>query len=342
MSSWIDPQSELKISVSVRMMNRNLRGLDWRSIVLIGLLSGGSVGVTSCSKAPGEEPPVSMNEAAKSSPAADTMEAPTANAAKSESKADSKPSEGKQGKVVGKSVVPMPQRPQLIKTAELSLRLESIDKAVGQVRRIVQSKQGDIYDFQDDRSGEKANHREAKLVLKVPSPALDETLAEISKLGRVESQGVKSEDVSKQLVDTDARLKNLRQQEGLTQKIMDRSGSVRDILTVSEQLTEIRGQIEQLDATAKNLRQQVAYSTINLKVAEIRSGDMSNDGIGVQVGETWKNSTHAAGSLATNLALMLLSLVPFTPFIAIGAGGVYYVMRRRRQLPVVERPRNEE
>jgi hypothetical protein len=333
MSRCISTQSELKISVSVRMMTNNLRGLDWRSIVLIGLLGGGGVAMTSCGKAPGGEPSASVSQLAKpAAPAAD-MESPTGDAAKSESKADNKPAEIKQGKAAVKSVVPMPQRPQLIKTAELSLRLESIDKAVGQVRRIVQGKQGDIYDFQDDRSGEKANHREAKLVLKVPSPALDETLAEISKLGRVENQSVKSEDVSKQLVDTDARLKNLRQQEGLTQKIMDRSGSVRDILTVSEQLATIREQIEQLDATAKNLHQQVAYSTINLKVAEIQSGNLSGDGFGVQVGETWKNSTHAAGSLATNLALMLLSLVPFTPFIAIGLGGTYYMMKRQARRP---------
>jgi Domain of unknown function (DUF4349) len=331
------------------MMGNNLRGLGWRwrslsfgeSIVLIVLLSGGSMAVTSCGKAP-VSTSASVVEASKPAPAADAMEAATGDAAKSENKVDGKLSDLKPGKATTKSVVPMPQRPQLIKTAELSLRLESIDKAVGQVRRIVQGKQGDIYDFQDDRSGEKANHREATLVLKVPSPALDETLAEISKLGRVESQGVKSEDVSKQLVDTDARLKNLRQQEGLTQKIMDRSGSVRDILTVSEQLATIREQIEQLDATAKNLRQQVAYSTINLKLAEVQSGNLSGDGFGVQVGETWKNSTHAAGSLGTNLALMLLSLVPFTPFIAIGVGGVYYVIRRRRQLPEVEVRRNEE
>jgi Domain of unknown function (DUF4349) len=343
MSDCISTQSESRISVSVRMMTNNLRGLGWRSIVLIVLLGGGSMTVTSCSKAPGGETSASVSQLAKpAAPAAD-MESSTGSAAKSDNKADNKPSEmKKQGREGAKSVVPMPQRPQLIKTAELSLRLESIDKGVGQVRRIVQAKQGDIYDFQDDRSGEKANHREATLVLKVPSPALDETLAEISKLGRVESQGVKSEDVSKQLVDTDARLKNLRQQEGLTQKIMDRSGSVRDILTVSEQLATIREQIEQLDATAKNLRQQVAYSTINLKVAEIQSGSLSGDGFGVQVGETWKNSTHAAGSLATNLTLMLLSLVPFTPFIAIGLGVTYYMMKRRARVSIVKTPSQED
>ena len=92
----------------------------------------------------------------------------------------------------------------------------------------------------------------------------------------------------------------------------------------------------------KNLRQQVAYSTINLKVEEIQSVNPRSDAFGVQVEETWKNSTHAAGGLMTNLALAFLWLLPFTPLMAIGAGGVYYIMRRRRQLPVVETHHREE
>ena len=161
-------------------------------------------------------------------------------------------------------------------------------------------------------------------------------------LGRLESQGIKSEDVSQQLVDTDARLKNLRQQEDLTRKIMDRSGSVKDILAVSKELTVIRDQIERLDATVKNLRQQVAYSTINLKLEESQSTLPPSNAFGLQVQETWKNSTHAAGSLATNLALGLLWLVPFTPFIAIGCGGAYYFQQRRKRVTIVQTPPIDE
>jgi len=73
---------------------------------------------------------------------------------------------------------------------------------------------------------------------------------------------VKSEDVTSQIVDTDARLKNLRQQEDLIRKIMERSGSVKDILAVSKELSAIGEQIEQLDADVKNLRQQVAFSDL--------------------------------------------------------------------------------
>jgi archaellum component FlaC len=299
---------------------------DGRSIGLVGLAIGVSIALNSCGKS---------NTADRKSSTAEAPQSATAVMADAKSANKDIAAEA--------TTVTMPQKPQLVKTAEISLRLESIDKMMVQLRQIVQSKQGDIYDFQDDRSLDNDRHRQATLVLKVPSKVLDATVAEIAKLGKVESQGVKSEDVTQQVVDTDARLKNLRQQEDLTRKIMERSGSVRDILAVSKELSAIREQIEQLDASVKNLRQQVAYSTINLKVEEMQSATPSSDAFGVQVQETWKNSTHAAGSLGTNLVLGLLWLLPFIPFMAIGTGGVYYAIgKRRQQLAVVETPTSEE
>jgi archaellum component FlaC len=300
---------------------------DGRSIGLLGLAIGVGIALNSCGNSSTADRKSSTAEAPQSATA---VMADAKSATKEDTAAEA-------------TTVTMPQKPQLVRTVEISLRLESIDKMMVQVRQLMQSKQGDIYDFRDDRSLDDDRHRQVALVLKVPSKVLDATVAEIAKLGKVESQGMKSEDVTQQVVDTDARLKNLRQQEDLTRKIMERSGSVRDILAVSKELSAIREQIEQLDANVKNLRQQVAYSTINLKVEEIQSATPSSDAFGVQVQETWKNSTHAAGSLGTNLVLGLVWLLPFIPFMAIGAGGVYYAIgKRRQQLRVVETPTSEE
>jgi archaellum component FlaC len=299
-----------------------------RAIGLMGLAIGVSITLNSC----GNPSTVDRLGSVAQAPKPESATTADATSATSVSREDS----------TAKVTAPAPQKPQLIKRAEVSLRLESIDKMMVQLRQIVQTKQGDIYDFQDDRSSDNDRHRQATLVIKVPSKVLDASVAEIAKLGRVESQGIKSEDVTEQIVDTDARLKNLRQQEELTRKIMERSGSVRDILAVSKELSAIREQIEQLDASVKNLRQQVAYSTINLKVEEMQSATPTSDAFGVQVQETWKNSTHAAGSLGTNLVLGLLWLLPFIPFMAIGAGGVYYVIGKRRQISAVESPNVDE
>lgn len=303
----------------------NLRLVSWRASLFCGLLVTGAIALNSCSSSAPNTQQVTNNIAAGSVASA----IPAADKVKASNQESSKVAQtGESSKSPAATAAP-PQKPQLIKTAELSLRLESIDKAVVQIRKLVQGQQGDIYNFQDERSPENSKRR-ATLVLKVPSAALDDTLATIAKLGQVQGQSIKSEDVTQQLVDTDARLKNLRQQEEMTRKIMERSGSIKDVLAVSQQLATIREQIEQLDATVKNLRQQVAYSTINLKVEEIQSTIPTSDPLGVRIQDTWKSSTSAASGLATNLGLTLLWLLPFSPFIALGTAGFYYYRRRQQ------------
>jgi hypothetical protein len=325
----------------------DLRLVRRKSTVFCGLLMSGAVVLNGCSSA------INSSQQLPASPAADIATGSVAQLPESkESETTDKALDGKKASDSANKVVvdgsktkptsaPLPQKPQLIKTADLTMRLESIDKTVVQIRRIVQSEKGDIYNFQDDRPPEN-NRRQASLVLKVPSAALDDTLLSISKLGQVQSQAIKSNDVTQQLVDTDARLKSLRQQEDMTRKIMERSGSVKDILAVSNELAKIRQQIEQMDATVKNMRQQVAYSTINLKVEEIKSATPTSDPLGVRAQETWKNSTHAASGLATNLALVLLWLLPFSPFLALGAGALYYYRKRQQPKPFEEAPNNSE
>jgi hypothetical protein len=238
--------------------------------------------------------------------------------------------------------VPKPQKPQLIKTAYVSLKLESIDQAISKLRDLSQSKGGDIYSLQDNQSTDRGDHRKASLVLKVPVASLDPVLAGINKLGKVQSQKLESNDVTQQIVDSDARLKNLRQQEEQTRKIMDRAGSINDTLNVSQSLANIREQIEQIDAQVKNMRQQVAYSTINLELEELQAANPSGDPLGLRIQETWKNSTGTAGGLATNIGLTVLWLLPFTPLLAAGGAIGFYWLRRRRHRVVDVTPVIEE
>jgi Domain of unknown function (DUF4349) len=204
----------------------DLRCLSWRSLAISSLVIAGSVTLNSCGSRPSDS--VSSNEAAPRS-----VSTCVANEVHTNKQSGTKVADARAADMESQTVAPSPQKPALVKTAELSLRLESIDKAMAQLRQIVRSKQGDIYNLQDERPQDRSTHRQTRLTLKVPSTALDLTLTELAKLGRVKSQAIESTDVTQQLVDTDARLKNLRQQEDLTRKIMNRSGSIKDILAVS-------------------------------------------------------------------------------------------------------------
>jgi hypothetical protein len=76
-----------------------------------------------------------------------------------------------------------------------------------------------------------------------------------------------TEEVTAQVVDLEARITNLRSTEAAIQAILDRAGSIDEVLTVQSELTAVRGQIEQLTAQKTNLEGLSAFSTLTVTFA---------------------------------------------------------------------------
>ena len=105
--------------------------------------------------------------------------------------------------------------------------------------------------------------------LRVPAPQLDAALHELKSLGRVEGESQNGEEVTEQHADLVARIKNDRETELRLQDILGtRTGKVKDVLEVEQEIARVRGEIEQMEAQQKNLEHRVDFATIELKLAE--------------------------------------------------------------------------
>lgn len=134
---------------------------------------------------------------------------------------------------------------------------------------------------------------------------------------------ITAEDVSDQLVDVQARLRNLRKSEEMVLKIMERSGSVGDVLKAANELSTIRESIERIDAQLRNLQNQVAYSTIDLTIESSVSVSPAQENLGLRVQETWGKATHTMGEFTWLLVGLILWLLAFSPYLLIIGGGIY-------------------
>ena len=103
----------------------------------------------------------------------------------------------------------------------------------------------------------------------MPADQLDLAMAEIKKLGQVESESQSGEEVTRRYVDLEARLTNARNTEQrLTALLHDRTGQMNDVLAVEKEVDRVHGEIEQMEAQRKEMRNQVDYATLNLTVSE--------------------------------------------------------------------------
>jgi hypothetical protein len=105
--------------------------------------------------------------------------------------------------------------------------------------------------------------------LRIPAPQLTAALAELKALGRLEAETQSGEEVTQQHADLVARLKNSRETEQRLQDVLrTRTGKVKDVLEVEQEIARVRGEIEQMEAEQKTLEHRVDFSTIDLKLAE--------------------------------------------------------------------------
>jgi hypothetical protein len=104
------------------------------------------------------------------------------------------------------------------------------------------------------------------LTIRVPATRFEEARAAIHKLGlHVESEKIDAQDVSRQYVDQDANLRNLRSEEAGYLSILKQAHTVKDMLAVSEKLSEVRGKIEEREAEFNQLSRQI--ETVALTVS---------------------------------------------------------------------------
>ncbi len=108
--------------------------------------------------------------------------------------------------------------------------------------------------------------------LKVPSDKLLEALNYIRTLGDVESEGISTVDLTENIIDLEARLRNARAEEQRLLYLLNRTISVQEILEVESRLSAVREKIERLEAMRKSMERSVDYATINLELRKRGKG----------------------------------------------------------------------
>ena len=159
---------------------------------------------------------------------------------------------------------PQPQQPAaqrlVIKNANLSLLVEDVAGAEARVRARANELGGYVVSVQTSGSDE---YLSSMITFRVPSDRFEEALAGVEGLARkVLSRGVSGDDVTEEFVDLESQLRNLDATRTRLLDLMGRATRVEDALQVNQALTDVQGQIEQIQGRMKYLRESAAFSTI--------------------------------------------------------------------------------
>jgi len=103
--------------------------------------------------------------------------------------------------------------------------------------------------------------------VRLPPAHVDELLAFLAKHGDITEKRITATDVSKQLFDQELALKNLHVTLDRLAQVMAQGGlKVPEILQIEQEMTRLRGQIEQIEGDQRFLKDRVALATLDISM----------------------------------------------------------------------------
>jgi len=159
------------------------------------------------------------------------------------------------------NAAPIEQR--IIKTGEVTLEADNVASVLGRVRAMADALGGYVGGSQAGTLEESAS-----ITLRVPADRFEELIARLQELDGAEvvAESTTEQDVTGQVVDLEARIRNLEASEASYRALVERAERIEDILAVQMRLDEVRGQIEQLQAQLETIEGQADLSTLTVLI----------------------------------------------------------------------------
>jgi len=228
---------------------------------------------------------------------------------------------------VSSSAVPQ-VGPQVVKTASLRLGLAngSFEDKVGEAHAVADSFGGFVVEsFASQGSGKRI--AEGSLVFRIPAESYDSALSRLRELGRVESLEESGQDVSKEFVDLNARIRQLRAVEAQLLELLQRADDVPAALAVQNQLSQVQLDLEQARGRLQYLDNRVAFATISMSMHEL-SVVAPQDG-GFKIVDAWAT---AGSAFLTVVGWIFIGIAVAAPVLILLGLGILVGREVKRRL----------
>ncbi len=273
------------------------------------------------------EQPVPMPTAAPLAPARDTAAA-----------------EGMRAYLVPEAYQVVEER-MVISTAQLTLIVDEVEQTLPEIQALAVQMNGYIVSSSSYRTA--TDRLAATITIRVPAERYQEALTRLREMARkVEAESLSGEDVTDQYVDLRARLKALRATEeellALLREVRESEGNAEQkaqaILSIYNQLTTVRSEIEQIQGQMQYLEKMSAMATITV---ELRPYEPKVEQPVVEEGFRPSRTLRAAARtlvavlqwLYKALIWLVVVLLPVLALVALPVGLIVFIIvwRQRRR-----------
>jgi hypothetical protein len=229
----------------------------------------------------------------------------------------------------------LPPERKIIFTGTLDVEVKEFGEARKQLDALVG--QAKAYYSKTEILGDSGKKRSGLFVIKVPVEQFQSLVNDITLLGNPIKNHTDSQDVTEEFVDTTARVKNLKAEEEVLNKLLKEAGSrLEDVFKIREHIRNNRLEIERNEARVQALGKMAALSSLTVTLREIEAyiapvvpkpTEPVVPAFAERADSTWNESYANLKSLTQVVALAGVAVAPWLPIAVVAGLGIWGVRR---------------
>lgn len=203
------------------------------------------------------------------------------------------------------SETPVEQEQKIIKNADLRFETKSLDTTATTISIAIKKYRGLL---QNDTQAKEYNELRRTMTVRLPSENFEAFVADISKgISYFDKRDISADDVTEEYIDVEARMKAKKVLEERYYDMLRKATKVEDMLSIEQQISVIRQEIDAAEGKLRYIRSRVSMSTVTIafyKVTETNGGATES-----YASKAWASLKSGFNGL-TGFFLVLLNIWP--------------------------------
>lgn len=212
-----------------------------------------------------------------------------------------------------------------VETQEFDALVTSITSEIERLGGYVENCNTSRYSAYDTWNG--------SITARIPSDKLDAFLSNVSENSNVIYRNESVQDVTLQYVDLDTHKKALMTERDRLMELMEKAETVEDLITIESRLSEVRYQIESMEAQLRTIDNQVSYSTVYINISEVELLTPAADKtVWDEITEGFGNNVYRVLSGIGNFMIGLIIDIPYIVLWAVVIAALVLMLRLLKKL----------
>lgn len=236
--------------------------------------------------------------------------------------------DGKYEESSNTNLIVNPEDRKIIVSYYLDFDTENLDQGIQEINSLVKSTKG----YSSSMNVSSTGNRRLDITLHIPKDQVDTFINSLTNSENLNllNKSMSSEDMTSHYLDTDLRLKSLREKLDRLNELKTLESSLDQILALENEITNTIFEIESLEGDLNSIDSRIDYTQISISISEIGLGgaEPTRLSFGERLEDAFGDSFKSFSNSLQDFIILLVYLLPYIFLLLVFMGIVKFVISK--------------